>query len=147
VSGGEARTIVPPTARADLSVRLAPGQRPEEIRGALEALLRDALPDGAELELGFDLASPSHFDPALPALRLAAGAMGRALGTEPALVRTGGSLPILASFMERGVPAIVSGFGLPQDNIHAPDESYALASLDMGRRAARALYEDLARLR
>jgi hypothetical protein len=45
------------------------------------------------------------------------------------------------------VPAILSGFGLPQDNFHAPDESYALASLDLGRHSARALYEDLAALR
>lgn len=146
VSGGEVRTIVPPVARADLSVRLAPGQDPVAIGGALERLLRAALPDGAELKLSCDLASPSRFDPADPALRLAAAAMGRALGTAPAVVRTGGSLPILASFMERGIPAVVSGFGLPQDNIHAPDESYAIASLDMGRRSARALYEDLARL-
>jgi acetylornithine deacetylase/succinyl-diaminopimelate desuccinylase-like protein len=147
VAGGEVRTIVPPVARADLSVRLAPGQRPEAIRAALEALLRDALPAGAELALSSDLASPSRFDPAEPALRLARAAMARVLGREPAIVRTGGSLPILAAFMERGIPAIVSGFGLPQDNIHAPDESYRIDSLEMGRKAARALFEDLARLR
>ena len=73
--------------------------------------------------------------------------MERALGTAPAVVRSGGSLPILASFMERGIPAIVSGFGLPTDNIHAPDESYRIDSLEMGRKAARALYEELAKLR
>ena len=66
---------------------------------------------------------------------------------EPVLLRTGGTLPILASFAERGIPVTVSGFALPQDNLHAPDESYALASLDLGRRAARALYEDLSGLR
>ena len=147
VSGGEIRTIVPPVARADFSIRLAPGQVPEEIAGALQARLRDALPDGAELTLECDLAWPSRFDPAEPALRLAARAIERSFGRAPAVVRSGGSLPILASFMQRGIPAIVSGFSLPQDNIHAPDESYAIASLDHGRRAARALYEDLARLR
>jgi acetylornithine deacetylase/succinyl-diaminopimelate desuccinylase-like protein len=147
VRGGEARTIVPPVADADLSMRLAPGQSPEEIAGALEARLRAALPEGAELTFEADLASPSRFDPAEPALRLAAGAMERALGRAPAVVRSGGSLPILVAFMERGIPAIVSGFALPQDNIHAPDESYPIASFDHGRRAARALYEDLARLR
>jgi acetylornithine deacetylase/succinyl-diaminopimelate desuccinylase-like protein len=147
VVGGEVRTIVPPVARADLSVRLAPGQDPEAIGAALERLLRDALPDGAELTFEADLASPSRFDPDEPALRLAAEAMERALGTAPAIVRTGGSLPILAAFMERGIPAIVSGFGLPSDNIHAPDESYRIDSLEMGRKSARALYEDLAKLR
>jgi acetylornithine deacetylase/succinyl-diaminopimelate desuccinylase-like protein len=146
VAGGEVRTIVPPVARADLSVRLAPGQDPPAIAAALEELLRGALPEGAELTFATDLASPSRFDPAEPALALASAAMERALGRVPAMVRTGGSLPILASFMERGIPAIVSGFGLPQDNIHAPDESYRIESLDMGRRAARALYEELAKL-
>ena len=146
MSGGEVRTIVPPVASADLSVRLAPGQEPAEIAGALEARLRGALADGAELSFDADLAWPSRFDPAEPALRLAAGAIGRSFGAEPAIVRSGGSLPILVAFMQRGIPAIVSGFALAGDNIHAPDESYAIASLDHGRRAARALYEDLARL-
>jgi acetylornithine deacetylase/succinyl-diaminopimelate desuccinylase-like protein len=61
-------------------------------------------------------------------------------------VRTGGSLPVLSAFAERNIPAIVSGFGLPGDNVHAPNESFRLTSLDLGRRSARALYEDLAAL-
>jgi acetylornithine deacetylase/succinyl-diaminopimelate desuccinylase-like protein len=93
------------------------------------------------------LADPSRFDPASPPLRLARTAIGRALGTDPALVRSGGTLPILSAFAQRGIPAIVSGFALPQDNIHAPDESFAIASIEGGCRAARALYEDLATLR
>jgi acetylornithine deacetylase/succinyl-diaminopimelate desuccinylase-like protein len=143
IAGGETRTIVPPLASCDLSVRLAPGQDPREIAGALEALLRSGLPEGAELKLSTALASPSRFDPASPALRIARGALGRASGREPVLLRSGGTLPILASFAERGIPAVVSGFGLPQDNFHAPDESFTIAGLDLGRRAARALYEDL----
>ena len=143
IAGGETRTIVPPEVHCDLSVRLAPGQDPPVIAAALEELLRGALPAGAELELRTGLASPSRFDPEAPALRIARDAMARACGREPALIRTGGTLPILASFADRGIPAIVSGFGLPQDNFHAPDESFAIAGLDLGRRAARALYEDL----
>ncbi len=83
----------------------------------------------------------------MPPLKIARSAMARALGREPALLRSGGSLPILVAFMERGIPAIVSGFALPPDNFHSPDESFALASLDRGRRAARALFEELAKLR
>jgi acetylornithine deacetylase/succinyl-diaminopimelate desuccinylase-like protein len=143
ISGGEVRTIVPPVAVCDLSVRLAPGQDPPAIAAALEALLRDALPAGAELTFSADTAWPSRFDPASDPLRIARGALTRACGREPVAIRTGGSLPILTAFMQRGIPAIVSGFGLPQDNFHAPDESFAIASLDHGRRAARALYEDL----
>jgi acetylornithine deacetylase/succinyl-diaminopimelate desuccinylase-like protein len=147
ITGGDNRTIVPPTARADLSIRLAPAQDPEEIAGALEALLRGALPDGAELELRTGCAAPTRFDPEAPALRIARSALARAVGVEPVLVRSGGSIPVLSAFAERGIPTIVSGFGLPEDRFHAPDESYAIASLDKGRRAARALYEDLAALR
>jgi acetylornithine deacetylase/succinyl-diaminopimelate desuccinylase-like protein len=146
IAGGDNRTIVPPTAHADLSIRLAPAQDPDEIAGALEALLRAALPDGAELEITTDRARPTRFDPEAPALRIARTAMARALGAEPALVRSGGSIPVLSAFADRGIPAIVSGFGLPQDRFHAPNESFAIASLDKGRRAARALFEDLAQL-
>ena len=147
IAGGDARTIVPPTASCSLSVRLAPGQDPQEIAGALEARLRAGLPEGAELELSTVLAEPSRFDPGTDALRLARGALARACGREPVLVRSGGSIPVLAAFAARGIPTLVSGFALPQDNFHAPDESYALASLELGRRAARALYEDLSGLR
>jgi acetylornithine deacetylase/succinyl-diaminopimelate desuccinylase-like protein len=147
IRGGEPRTIVPPVARCDLSLRLAPGQDPPAIAAALEQLLRGALPDGAELTLSTVNAAPSLFDPESPPLRIARGALSRACGREPVLTRVGGSLPILAAFMERGIPAIVSGFSLPQDAFHAPDESFALASLDLGLRSARALYEDLAALR
>ncbi|HEX2412547.1 MAG TPA: M20/M25/M40 family metallo-hydrolase [Solirubrobacteraceae bacterium] len=147
IAGGDARTIVPPTASCDLSVRLAPGQDPPEIAAALEALLRDGRPEGAELELTTVLAAPSSFDPGTEALRLARGALARACGRDAVLIRSGGSIPALAAFAERGIPTLVSGFALPQDNFHAPDESYAISSLDLGRRSARALYEDLSRLR
>jgi acetylornithine deacetylase/succinyl-diaminopimelate desuccinylase-like protein len=143
IEGGQTRTIVPPEVRADLSVRLAPGQDPATIANALEELLRGAVPVGAELELKTGTAAPSRFDPAAAPLKIAREAMGRACGREPALMRSGGTLPILASFANRGIPAIVSGFGLPQDNLHAPDESFRLESIELGRRSARALYEDL----
>jgi acetylornithine deacetylase/succinyl-diaminopimelate desuccinylase-like protein len=142
VAGGEVRTIVPDVARAAVSVRLAAGQSSAEVAPALERLLRDALPAGAELTFSYDGAEPSRFDPALPALQAARRALG-----DPALVRSGGTLPILAAFGRRGIPAIVGGFALPEDQIHSPDESYRLAGLDQGAEAARALYRELATLR
>ena len=121
IAGGDTRTIVPPEVHCDLSVRLAPGQDPPAIEAALQTLLHGALPDGAELELKTGLASPARFDPESDALRTARGALARSCGREPVLLRSGGTLPILASFADRGIPAIVSGFALPQDNLHAPD--------------------------
>ena len=147
VHGGEARTIVVPVATADLSVRLVGNQRSEVIAANLEGLLRDALPAGAELIFSVDRAEPSAFDPALPALQAAVRALERSTGVAPALIRSGGTLPVLAAFSERGIPAIVSGFSLPDDNLHAPNESFRLVALDQGAAAARALYEELAKLR
>jgi acetylornithine deacetylase/succinyl-diaminopimelate desuccinylase-like protein len=146
VEVGEPRTIVPATARAHVSVRLAPGQRAAEIGAELERLLRAAAPAGAEVSIEMDLADPALFDPAHPALQLAAGAMERACGTPPALVRLGGTLPLLAVLAERGMPAVVSGFALPDDAFHAPNESFRLESLRLGEAAARELYRTLAEL-
>ena len=146
VQAGEPRTIVPERAEASLSVRLAGGQRSEEIAAALERLLRGALPEGAELELRLHGAEPSRFDPSAPALQAARRALEAATGVAPVVVRSGGSIPILAAFAERGIPTIVGGFALPEDRIHAPDESYRIASLELGLKAARALYAELASL-
>ncbi|HEY5143381.1 MAG TPA: M20/M25/M40 family metallo-hydrolase [Solirubrobacteraceae bacterium] len=146
IEGGAPRSIVPARAQAFLSMRLAPRQDPGEMRAQLEALLRDGLPDGAELELAWQMGAPALFDPELPAIRLAADAIDRATGLHTVFVRTGGSIPVVAEFADRGIPVIVSGFGLADDDIHAPDESYRLESLELGLRAARELLLALADL-
>jgi acetylornithine deacetylase/succinyl-diaminopimelate desuccinylase-like protein len=147
IGGGEDRTIVVERASATLSVRLAAGQRAAEVSANLERLLRDALPDGAELTYAAGLAEPTRFDPEAPALQAARRALARAGGREPALVRSGGSIPVLSAFSEHGIPCIVSGFAVAGDNVHAPNEWFRLEALEMGARAARALYEELATLR
>ena len=77
---------------------------------------------------------------------LAAQAIERATGTAPALIRSGGSIPVVAEFAAREIPTIVSGFVLPDDAFHAPDESFRLESLELGARAARELLVALADL-
>jgi amidohydrolase len=112
----------------------------------LEALLRSALPVGAELEVESHTAAPALFEPEQPALSLAADALKRACGPEPVFARSGGSIPIVAEMAARGYPVIVSGFGLAEDRIHAADESYELHSLEWGGAAAAELYAALAAL-
>jgi acetylornithine deacetylase/succinyl-diaminopimelate desuccinylase-like protein len=147
LSGGAARTLIPAVATAHLSLRLAPGQSAEEIAGEVERLLRGALPKGAELSVEFDRADPALFDAEDPVLQLAARAFERACGTPPVFVRLGGTLPFLSVLAGQGVPAIVSGFALPADAFHAPNESYRLESLRLGELAAWELYRSLADLR
>ena len=146
--GGEPRTMVPATARVTISARLAPGQSPQEIRPVLERLLREALPEGAELsfEGGHD-AEPSLFGVDSPVIQAGGRAIGAATGAEVVYLRSGGSIPIVADLAARGIPTIVSGFALPDDDIHAPNESFRLESLRLGEAAARELYAALAELR
>jgi acetylornithine deacetylase/succinyl-diaminopimelate desuccinylase-like protein len=146
IVGGEPRTLVPAVARGTVSLRLAPGQRAAEIGPELERLLRDAAPPGADVKLSRHDADPALFEPDLPALVLGAQAIERATGTAPALIRSGGSIPVVAEFAAREIPTIVSGFALPDDAFHAPDESYRLESLELGERTARELLLALAEL-
>jgi acetylornithine deacetylase/succinyl-diaminopimelate desuccinylase-like protein len=150
VAGGDAeqvRTIVPAEAHARLSMRLAAGQSAERMRDVLEGLLRRAAPEGAEVTLEFTgLSDPAFFDPSSAALKSAAEAFERACGVKPALIRSGGTIGVLAAWARKDIPVIVSGFALADDAFHAPNESYRLKSLELGERAARELYRSLANL-
>ncbi|MDQ3783207.1 MAG: peptidase dimerization domain-containing protein, partial [Actinomycetota bacterium] len=150
LAGGDAvqvRTMVPATAQAKVSMRLAPGQRTSVVGERFRRLLEDSAPAGSEVSVTIQSrGEPAVFDPDLPALRLGAAALERACGVPPALVRVGGSLPVLAAFADREIPVIVSGFALATDAVHAVDESFRLESLAMGEAAARELYVELARL-
>jgi acetylornithine deacetylase/succinyl-diaminopimelate desuccinylase-like protein len=149
-AGGDAvqrRTIVPATAQVVVSMRLAPGQDSEQMAKVLQELMLSAAPDGTEVvEVLMDRGDPAVFDPATPALQLAQSAIERATGKAPALVRSGGSIGVLAAFAKRNIPVVLSGFSLAEDAYHAPDESFRIESLRLGEASARALYEELAKL-
>ena len=146
VGVGEPRTIVPAVARGHVSVRLAPGQSATQIGAELERLLRAAAHPAAEVAIEMELADPAFFDTSHPALQLGAEAIGRACGRPAAFARLGGTLPLLAVLADRQIATIVSGFALPADAFHAPNESYRLESLRLGEAAARELYGALAEL-
>ncbi len=146
IAGGAERTVVPARARATLSMRLAPRQRAEQVRPILERLLTEAAPPDAEVTITHHAGDPALFAPDEPAIRLAAEALQRACGVSPALVRSGGSIPIVAALAANDIPTIVTGFVLPDDAFHAPDESYSLRSLELGDRAAHALLSQMAQL-
>ena len=146
IRAGDPRTVIPAVAHATLSIRIAPRQDPEAIAATAERLMRERLPDGAELEMTWQVASPALFDVHLPAIRLAAEAIERATGTAPVLERSGGSIPVVAELAAKRIPTIVSGFALAGDGIHAPNESYRLESLALGEKAGREILLALAGL-
>jgi acetylornithine deacetylase/succinyl-diaminopimelate desuccinylase-like protein len=142
----ELRTIIPAFAKANISLRTAPGQNSAELAEAMERLMRAATPDGAEVEISGHIAEPAQFDPESAPLTLARRAFEAATGKPPALVRSGGTIPILAAFAERGIETIVSGFALPEDQIHAPNESYRLESLELNEKTSYELLKALGEL-
>jgi len=132
------KTIVTASARANLSMRLAPGQTVEGVVPILEGLLRQGLPETADLTVEV----VASCDPGLvradsSAVALAAGAFERATGHRPLLLRSGGSLPIVPLLERLGIPAVVTGFDVPSGNIHAPNERMLLTHLALARAAAR----------
>ena len=139
------KTVLPVEARANVSMRLAPGQDPDTIRGAFERLVREALPTGAELEITLkNSARPALTPTDADALRLAADAFEQVVGARPALVRSGGTLPIYASLVDRGLPTFATGFGIESEcNVHAPNENVPEDSIELGVATMREVFTRL----
>jgi acetylornithine deacetylase/succinyl-diaminopimelate desuccinylase-like protein len=141
------KTVLPVEAAANLSIRLAPGQQVAEIAAALDQLLRDAAPPGAELELELLSSAPAGVvSPDARAVQLGLNAFERVLGVRPVLIRSGGTLPVVSALADRGIATIITGFSLPNANIHSPNERLLVEYVPLGIAAARALFEEFASL-
>ncbi|HEX3977401.1 MAG TPA: M20/M25/M40 family metallo-hydrolase [Solirubrobacteraceae bacterium] len=142
------KTVLPVQAAANVSIRLAPGQDPEEIARNFEQLLRDAAPREADVELELlSSAAPGLVPPDSPAVQLGLSAFERVVGTRPALIRSGGTLPIVPALSKRDIPTIITGFSLPDANIHSPNERMLVEYIPLGIAAARALLQEFSALR
>ena len=141
------KTVLPVEAVANVSLRLAPGQDPVAIQSTAEQLLLAATPAGATLTIERRALAPAGMvPPDSAAIQLGLDAFEQVLGVRPALIRSGGTLPIVAALADKGVPTIISGFSLPDANIHAPNERLRTEYVPTGIEAARALFEHLGKL-
>jgi len=141
------KTVLPVQASANVSIRLAPVQDATEIATAFEQLVREAAPAGAELEVELLSSAPAGLvAPDARAVQLGLSAFERALGVRPALIRSGGTLPIVPALTEQGIPSIITGFSLPNANIHSPNECMLVEYFPLGISAARALLQEFASL-
>ncbi|HTZ06356.1 MAG TPA: M20/M25/M40 family metallo-hydrolase [Gaiellaceae bacterium] len=127
-------------AAGEFTVRLAPGQDVETIGAAAEQLVRDAAPPGAKVGVKWAGAPPGRVDPDAPAIRLGLDAFEKAIGVRPLLVRSGGTLPIMPALEQKGIPTILTGFGLPESDVHSPNEKFLVRYFDAGIDAAAELY-------
>ncbi len=149
--GGEPnlqKTVLPVSAEANVSIRLAPGQDPEEIAPVFTRLVEEAAPDGAEVEIErWSSARPGLIPPDAPAIRLAQDAFERVVGTRPLLIRVGGTLPIVPALADKGIATVLTGFDLPEGNIHSPNERLLVEHIPLAVEAAKELFRAFAQLR
>ena len=133
--------MLPVEAIANVSIRLAPGQKVDEIAPEVERILREAAPPGAELQVDLWSSSPPGLvRPDAKAVQLGLDAFEKALGRRPALIRSGGTLPIVPALTDKGIPTVITGFGLPDSQVHSPNERLVADYVTLGTAAARELY-------
>jgi acetylornithine deacetylase/succinyl-diaminopimelate desuccinylase-like protein len=135
------KTVLPVEAIANVSMRLAPGQKIDDVAPVVERLLRESAPEGTELEIErWSAAPPGLVPPDAKAIQLGLDAFEKALGVRPALIRSGGTLPIVPALADKGIPTVITGFGLPDSQIHSPNERLVAAYVPLGIAAARELF-------
>jgi acetylornithine deacetylase/succinyl-diaminopimelate desuccinylase-like protein len=142
------KTVLPVRAEANVSIRLAPGQDPDEIAPVFARLVREAAPEGADVDVErWSSAPPGLIPPDAPAIQLGLDAFERALGARPLLIRVGGTLPIVPALADKGIPTVLTGFDLPEGNIHSPNERLLVEHIPLAVNAASELYRAFAQLR
>jgi acetylornithine deacetylase/succinyl-diaminopimelate desuccinylase-like protein len=146
-TGEGAKTVLPAVAMAKISMRLVPDQDPDKIADLFEAYVRKITPKTVELTFTrMHGGKPwmTSFDSRF--VQAAGRAIERGFGRKPIFTREGGSIPVVSTFQaELGLPSVLFGVGLPDENAHAPNEKLDVSNFHNGIVAAACLYEEIAR--
>src|SRR6267378_3660930 len=146
--GEGAKTVIPSKAYAKFSTRLVPNQNPQKIAKLVEKHVRKLLPKSVHCR--FEVLStgkPWVAAYKAPIFQVAQSALQKGFGKKAVFIREGGSIPFVTQMHDTfKVPCVLIGFGLPDENAHAPDEHLALENYYGGIKAIAHLYEDLAGL-
>src|ERR1017187_7471902 len=132
--GAGAKTVIPAKALAKVSMRLVPGMTPAKTFALYKDFVEKIAPSGVDVEVRLIHSG----DPCLvrvdnPYIQAATTALREVWGQETVFIRSGGSIPIVGDFDRNlGIPSVMMGFGLPDDNIHAPNEKFNLKNFELG---------------
>jgi acetylornithine deacetylase/succinyl-diaminopimelate desuccinylase-like protein len=132
--GAGAKTVIPAKAVAKVSMRLVPDMTPAEAFAQYKAYVESLCPKGIVLEVRLiHSGDPIVVSTDNVYVKAATDAMREVFGKETVFVRGGGSIPIVGDFVrELKIPTVMMGFGLPDDNLHAPNEKFHLANFYRG---------------
>ena len=133
-TGVGAKTVIPAKALAKISFRLVPGMKPDETFEKYKDFVEEICPKGVTCEVRMiHSGDPIVVSTDNEYIRAAKQAMAKVFGKDTVFVRGGGSIPIVGDFVrELGIPTVMMGFGLPDDNLHAPNEKFHLPNFHRG---------------
>jgi acetylornithine deacetylase/succinyl-diaminopimelate desuccinylase-like protein len=144
-TGEGSKTVIAAVAMAKVSMRLVPDQDPDKIAQLFEDYVRKVTPKTVELKVTrMHGGKPwmTEFDN--PFVQAAGRAIEKGFGKQPVFNREGGSIPVVSTFQEvLGVPSVLFGVGLPDENAHAPDEKLDVNNFHNGIIASAYLYQEL----
>ncbi|MGA2048502.1 MAG: dipeptidase [Terracidiphilus sp.] len=132
--GAGAKTVIPAKALAKVSMRLVPDMTPAKAFDLYKTFVGQLAPPGVDVEVRLIHSG----DPCLipvdnPYIKAATHALHEVWGKDTVFIRSGGSIPIVGDFARHlGLPSVMMGFGLPDDNLHAPNEKFHLKNFALG---------------
>jgi acetylornithine deacetylase/succinyl-diaminopimelate desuccinylase-like protein len=146
-TGSGAKTVIPAKAIAKVSMRLVPGMSPAKAFAQYKSYVEKIAPAGVDVEVRLIHSG----DPCLipvnnPYIQAATRALHEVWGKDTVFIRSGGSIPIVGDFDRHlGLPSVMMGFGLPDDNLHAPNEKFNLQNFELGIRSLIRFLEEAGR--
>ena len=143
--GAGAKTVIPARAVAKVSMRLVPDMTPEKTFAQYKSFVQSLTPAGITLDVRL-----IHSGEAIvigtnnPYIQAATRALRQVWNKDTVFIRSGGSIPIVGDFERHlKIPSVMMGFGLPDDNLHAPNEKFHLANFYRGIESVIAFFEEL----
>ena len=132
--GEGGKTVIPARGTAKVSMRLVADMDPDDVFAKFRHHVEQSAPAGARVSVRLHSSAPAAtVDPDNRFVRTAARALREVFGAETVYTRSGGSIPVVGQLQEyAGIPSVLMGFGLPDDNIHAPNEKFHLPNFFRG---------------
>jgi acetylornithine deacetylase/succinyl-diaminopimelate desuccinylase-like protein len=132
--GAGAKTVIPAKATAKVSMRLVPNQDPNDIYKRYTNFVKKLTPKGIEIKIkSFSNGPASVVDTNNPYIKAATEALHDTFKKETVFIRSGGSIPIVNDIYQAlKIPTVMMGFGLPDDNLHAPNEKFHIPNFHRG---------------
>jgi acetylornithine deacetylase/succinyl-diaminopimelate desuccinylase-like protein len=146
-TGEGAKTVLPAVAMAKVSMRLVPNQHPDKIAELFEAHVKHIAPATVTLTITrMHGGKPWMTSYDNPYVQAAGRAIEKGFGRKPVFTREGGSIPVVSTFQEElGLPSVLFGVGLPDENAHAPNEKLDVANFHGGIISSAILYDEIAK--